>query len=125
MMHSWNAGWRSKYTVVGYVDRTGAGQALCEQIKLRQVPSILYGNPLALSTYEHDISKEKMQLLELFLEDKIKPLCHPSQLQYCEGQEKQNYEELLALSDEEINERIASMKGAIGAEKMTLNDKKA
>jgi len=86
------------------VDCTAAGKDLCETHGVQGFPTIKYGDPSALEDYD---GGRDFDSLKKFAEENLKPMCSPSNIDLCEADKKKQIEELMALSADDLDAKIA------------------
>jgi len=86
------------------VDCTTEGKDLCETHGVQGFPTIKYGDPSALEDYE---GGRDFESLKKFAEENLKPLCSPSNIDLCDGEKKKQIQELMALSADALDAKIA------------------
>jgi len=94
----------SKTAGVYDVDCTAEGKDLCETHGVQGFPTIKYGDPSALEDYE---GGRDFDALKTFAEENLKPMCSPSNIDLCEADKKKQIEELMAMSADALDAKIA------------------
>jgi len=94
----------SKTAGVYDVDCTTEGKDLCETHGVQGFPTIKYGDPSALEDYE---GGRDFDALKTFAEENLKPMCSPSNIDLCEADKKKQIEELMAMSADALDAKIA------------------
>jgi hypothetical protein len=103
-----------KTTLVGDVDCTAAGKPLCDKEGVKGFPTIKHGDVASLEDYQGGRDFDALQKFAAGL----KPLCSPSNMDLCDADQKKQIEEVMALSDAEIDAKIeAADKKSSEAEK--------
>jgi len=101
----------SKTALVADVDCTADGKPLCDTHGVDGFPTIKWGDPSALETYE---GGRELADLKKFAKENLKPLCSPSNIDLCDAEKKQQLEKLMAMDDATldamIEERITKQK---------------
>merc|ERR1739844_194534 len=87
------------------VDCTADGKSLCDANGVKGFPTLKYGDPTALDDYQGGRSFSD---LSSFAKDNLKPTCSPSKIELCDDDKKKEIETLMALSDDELKEKIAA-----------------
>lgn len=94
--------------LVAKIDCTdNKAKPLCKKYKVRNFPSIHYGDPLSLEIYSGGRSYEN---LSTFANEILKPLCTPLKLDTCDDDTKRLTQELMALSDDELRKLLMDEK---------------
>lgn len=102
-MRNWNKGERFKTGVVADVDCTSGGKSLCQRFEVNKFPSIKWGDP---STMEKYTGERDYDSLKKFAFESLKPKCSPVHQDRCGQKEKSLLAEFMALSEDELSERI-------------------
>merc|ERR1712224_621967 len=89
--------------VIADIDCTAGGKPLCDAHGVRGYPTIKYGDPNALEDYKGGRSYADM---ETFAAENLGPSCGPANLDLCDDDEKATIEELMKLSDEDLEAKI-------------------
>merc|ERR1712003_100494 len=89
--------------LVADVDCTAAGKPLCDSNGVRGFPTIKYGDPGALEDYK---GGRDYAALKKFADENLKPMCSPSNLDLCDDDKKQEIEDMMELSVEDLNSQI-------------------
>ncbi len=76
---------------------------LCDELGVGAYPTIKYGDPAALDVYKGGHSYEE---LATFAKDEFKPKCSPYFMELCTDEQRQEIEDLIALSEDDINAKI-------------------
>lgn len=90
--------------LIADVDCTTEGKALCTAHGVKGYPTIKYGDPNALEDYKGGRSLSDMQK---FASESLGPSCGPGNLDLCDDDSKAALEALMALSEEEIESKVA------------------
>jgi len=98
--------------LVADVDCTAAGKPLCDSNGVRGFPTIKYGDPGALEDYK---GGRDYNALKKFADENLKPMCSPSNLDLCDDEKKQEIEDMMKLSVEELNTQIKDGESKIEA----------
>jgi len=91
--------------LVGDVDCTAAGQPLCDANGVQGYPTIKWGDPNALKDYEGD---REYEALVKFVDENLKPMCSPANIDLCDPTESAEIETFSALADAELATKIAA-----------------
>jgi len=94
----------SKTALVADVDCT-VHQDLCGKHGVQGYPTIKYGDPNNMEDYQGGRSFEDLQT---FAKENLGPSCGPANLDLCDADQKKSVEEAMALSDAELDEKIAA-----------------
>lgn len=98
--------------LVADVDCTAAGKPLCDSNGVRGFPTIKYGDPGALEDYK---GGRDFNALSKFADENLKPMCSPSNLDLCDDEKKQEIEDMMKLSVEDLNTQITEGEAKIEA----------
>jgi len=98
--------------LVADVDCTAAGKPLCDSNGVRGFPTIKYGDPGALEDYK---GGRDYNALKKFADENLKPMCSPSNLDLCDDEKKQEIEDMMKLSVEDLNTQIQEGEAKIEA----------
>lgn len=101
----------SKSVVIGDVDCTAGGKALCDANGVKGYPTIKYGDPAALEDYEGGRSLSDLQKFA----SNLKPVCSPSNMELCDKESKAALQKVLAMSDADIDAQITEGEATIAA----------
>jgi len=93
-----------KSALVADVDCTAAGKPLCDSNGVRGFPTIKFGDPSALEDYK---GGRDFDALKKFADENLKPMCSPANLELCDDDKKKEIEDLMKLSEEELDAKIA------------------
>jgi hypothetical protein len=91
-----------KSILVGDVDCTADGKALCDSVGVSGYPTIKQGDPGNLEDYKGGRDLASLQAFAAGL----KPLCSPNNMDLCDEEAKASLEALLVLSVEELTAQI-------------------
>jgi len=97
------------------VDCTAAGKPLCDANGVRGFPTIKWGDPNALETYES--GRDYDSLLE-FAQENLKPTCSPANIELCDAERTAQIEKYSSMSDADLAAAIKE-----GDEKMEAAEK--
>jgi len=100
LMEEWKD---SKTALVADVDCTAGGKALCEKVGVRGYPTIKYGDPDDLQSYE---GGRTLDALKKFATDNLKPICGPKNLDLCDDEKKKKIEELMAMKEADLEAKV-------------------
>mmetsp|Transcript_99264 Transcript_99264/g.315088 ORF Transcript_99264/g.315088 Transcript_99264/m.315088 type:complete len:163 (+) Transcript_99264:255-743(+) len=93
----------SPTALVADVDCTAGGKDLCEKHGIQGFPTIKWGDPDALETYE---GGRDYNSLKKFAKENIKPICSPANLDLCDEEKKKVISDLQQLSPEDLSSQI-------------------
>ena len=96
-------------TLIGDVDCTAGGKALCEEVGVRGYPTIKHGDPGDLQDYK---GGRDFAALKKFADD-LGPQCSPANFDLCDDEKKAQIKEFMALSKEKRDEKIKEKDGEI------------
>ena len=94
----------SKTALVGDVDCTTEGKALCDANGVRGYPTIKYGDPSALEDYKGPRGYDD---LKKFADENLKPMCSPNNIDLCDADKKAEIEKYQGMSDADLDAAIA------------------
>jgi hypothetical protein len=109
----------SKSALVGDVDCTADGKALCDANGVKGYPTIKWGDPAALEDYKGGRDYES---LFKFAEDSLKPICSPSNIDLCEPEKKAEIEKFMAMPAADLDAAITAMEAELEAAETTFKD---
>jgi len=89
-------------TLVGDVDCTAGGKALCETVGIRGYPTIKHGDPSSMEDYK---GGRDYAALEKFTKG-LKPVCSPAKIELCEPEMKAKIEEFQKMSPADLDAEI-------------------
>lgn len=89
--------------LVAEVDCTADGKPLCDANGVKGFPTLKYGDPSSLDDYNGGRSFND---LSTFAKENLKPICSPAKLELCDDDKKKEIETLMALSDDDLKEKI-------------------
>eukprot|EP00591_Stephanopyxis_turris_P017227 CAMPEP_0195541598 /NCGR_PEP_ID=MMETSP0794_2-20130614/51168_1 /TAXON_ID=515487 /ORGANISM="Stephanopyxis turris, Strain CCMP 815" /LENGTH=220 /DNA_ID=CAMNT_0040675701 /DNA_START=613 /DNA_END=1275 /DNA_ORIENTATION=- len=90
--------------LVADIDCTAAGKPLCDANGVKGFPTLKWGDPNDLQDYK---GGRDYNSLKSFVEESLKPVCSPFNLDLCDDEKKTEIEKLQAMSDAEIDAAIA------------------
>lgn len=91
--------------LVADVDCTTDGKPLCDANGVRGYPTIKWGDPSALEDYQGGRDYDS---LKKFVDENLKPVCSPSNIDLCDDEKKAEIEKFQAMSDEDLDAAIKS-----------------
>jgi len=91
-----------KTILIGDVDCTAAGKALCDSNGVQGFPTIKHGEPASLEAYKG--ARDFASLNEFA--SKLKPMCSMYNIDVCDEEGKAQIKDMQALSDSEIADKI-------------------
>merc|ERR1711972_258339 len=97
----------SNTALVADVDCTAAGKELCETHGVEGFPTIKWGDPSSLESYE---GGREYDDLKKFVKENLKPMCSPSNIDLCSEEKKKEISDLQALPAEELAAKIEEKK---------------
>merc|ERR1719453_1791765 len=105
--------------LVADVDCTTAGKPLCDSNDVKGFPTIKSGDPSDLQAYEGGRDFASLQKHAKGL----KPSCSPANIDLCDAEQKAKIEAIQALSDDDLNAKIAEGDAeAAAAEKLFTSE---
>jgi len=99
----------SKTACVADVDCT-VHQDLCSKHGVQGYPTIKYGDPNNLEDYQGGRSFDDLQT---FAKENLGPTCGPNNLDLCDAEQKKAVEDAMALSDGDLDKKIADGEKAL------------
>jgi len=113
LMKNWNKGEKGKTALIADVDCTDEkAKPLCETHGIEGFPTIKWGDPSSLETYE---GERDYKALKKFAKDNLKPMCSPSNIDLCDDEKKAEIAKFQAMPPEELTAAIEEKKAAIKA----------
>ena len=98
----------SPTALIADVDCTTEGKPLCESNGVRGYPSLKWGDPAALEDYQ---GGRDYKTLKKFADDKLKPMCSPSNIDLCDDEKKAEINKFMEMSDEDLEASITEKEG--------------
>jgi len=123
----------SPTSLIADVDCTAEGKDLCGKHDIKGYPTIKYGDPSNLQTYQ---GARELDALRKFAEENLGPSCSPAHLELCDDEVKKKIETYLTMSVDRLegkirtatkrgNEQDASiMKKVVAHKKTAASEKK-
>jgi len=107
--------------LIAQVDCTSDdGKPLCDENGVRGFPTLKYGDPTsALDDYQ---GKRGYDELSAFAKSNLKRLCNPNNLELCDDAEKEQIQQFMEMSIDEINERITNERQKLRKAEDDFND---
>merc|ERR1719465_325228 len=102
----------SKTALVADVDCTAEGKDLCETHGVEGFPTIKYGDPSDLQDYE---GGRDLKDLKKFAKENLNPVCSPTNIDLCDEEKKAKIEELMKMSDADLNTQIEAKEAEVKA----------
>jgi len=96
--------------LVAGVDCTADGKPLCDSNGVRGFPTIKYGDPSDLQTYEGGRDEKA---LKKFAEEKLVAMCSVKNIELCDDAKKAELEKYMAMDTEELAKLIADQEGEL------------
>jgi len=100
----------SKTALIGDVDCTAGGQALCNEVGVRGYPTIKYGDPNNLEDYK---GGRDFDSLKKFAEANLGPTCGPANLDLCDDAKKADIEKFSKMSAAELEAAVKEKNDSI------------
>jgi len=98
----------SKTQLVGDVDCTSdGGKPLCDANGVKGYPTLKWGDPAGLEDYSGGRDLEK---LRTFVEENLKPICSPSNIDLCDDDKKVEIKKFLDMGEEALEKEVAAKK---------------
>lgn len=79
---------------------------ICEENGVQGFPTLKYGDPAGLDDYQG--GRDFDSLVE-FAKENLKPSCSPTNIDLCDGEQKEKIESYLAMSADELSELISKV----------------
>jgi thiol-disulfide isomerase/thioredoxin len=96
-----------EFVLVAEVDCTAdEGRELCQEADVQGYPTLKYGNPTNLDTYE---GSRSFQDLHIFTKENLKAPCSPKNPEQCSNETKQLFEEYTAMSLDELDAKLNAL----------------
>merc|ERR1711862_224406 len=89
--------------LIADVDCTAAGKPLCETHGVEGFPTIKWGDPSNLETYE---GGRDLKELKKFAKENLKPMCSPANIDLCDADKKAQITELMAMASADLDAKI-------------------
>jgi len=102
----------SDSALVADADCTADGKTLCEANGVKGYPTIKWGDPAALEDYQ---GGRDYKTLKKFAEDKLKPMCSPSNLDLCDDDKKAEIQKFMDMSDDELAKSVEEKEAELAA----------
>jgi len=94
---------KHKFVEMGKVDCTSdGGKPLCEENGVKGYPTIMYGDPTALESYEG--GRDKDTLVEFA--KNLKPVCNVDRIENCDDEAKAQIDALMELPLEDLKSQV-------------------
>jgi len=100
----------SKTALIADVDCTAAGKPLCDSNGVRGFPTIKYGDPADLQDYN---GGRDFDSLKKHADTNLGPQCGPKNLDLCSDEQKKSIEDVMAMSDADIDAKIKESEQAL------------
>jgi protein disulfide-isomerase-like protein len=94
----------SANVLIADVDCIGSGKPICDEAGVQGFPTIKYGDPENLEAYK---GGRDLSTLQGFAAD-LKPACNVGTLDNCDDDQQTAITELLALSEEDLQEKVSA-----------------
>jgi len=91
--------------LVGDVDCTADGKALCDANGVKGYPTIKWGDPSDLQDYNGGRTYDDF---ETFANENLKPVCSPNNIDLCDDDKKAEIAKLQAMPDADLDAAIAA-----------------
>lgn len=91
--------------LIADADCTADGKPICDSNGVKGFPTLKYGDPSDLQDYQ---GARSYDALKKFIDEELKPVCSPSNLDLCDDDKKKEIEALMALDDDALGEKIAA-----------------
>lgn len=89
--------------LVGDVDCTAAGKQLCDANGVKGYPTIKWGDANALEDYK---GGRDYKALVKFVDENLKPVCSPANIDLCDAEKTAEIEKFLTLSTADLDSKI-------------------
>jgi ElaB/YqjD/DUF883 family membrane-anchored ribosome-binding protein len=103
-----------EHTIVGEVDCTSdTGKLLCEEYEVQSFPSLIYGDPMNVDTYDGDKDYDSMSA---FAQEKLsKPICSVANQDHCTKEEIKVIQSLKEMSKEDLEDVMTTVEDQVKA----------
>merc|ERR1712071_509823 len=95
----------SETQLIADADCTADGKPICDANGVKGFPTLKYGDPSDLQDYQKG---RDLDSLRKFIQEDLKPVCSPSNLDLCDDDKKKEIEALFALDDAALEEKIST-----------------
>jgi Thioredoxin len=102
----------SDSALIADVDCTTEGKSLCEAHGIRGYPSLKWGDPAALEDYQ---GGRDFKTLQKFAQEKLKPMCSPTNLSLCDDDKKAEINKFMDMSDADLDALVKEKEDAMSA----------
>ena len=109
----------SKSALVADVDCTAEGKPLCESNGVQGFPTLKWGDPSALESYE---GARSYDALKKFADENLKPMCSPSNIDLCDADKKAEIEKYSKMSAGDLDKAIEEQEKKIADAETTFKD---
>ena len=93
----------SPTALIADVDCTTEGKPLCESHGVRGYPTLKWGDPAALEDYQ---GGRDYKTLKKFADEKLKPMCSPTNIDLCDDDKKAEIKKFMDMSDADLESSI-------------------
>mmetsp|Transcript_6010 Transcript_6010/g.14004 ORF Transcript_6010/g.14004 Transcript_6010/m.14004 type:complete len:183 (+) Transcript_6010:2-550(+) len=98
--------------LIADADCTAEGKPICDANGVKGFPTLKHGDPSDLQDYK---GARTYDALKKFIDEELKPVCSPSNLDLCDDTKKSEINALFALDDAELATKIAAEEAKIAA----------
>jgi len=98
--------------LIADADCTAEGKPICDANGVKGFPTLKHGDPSDLQDYK---GARTYDALKKFIDEELKPVCSPSNLDLCDDTKKSEINALFALNDAELATKIAAEEAKIAA----------
>merc|ERR1719440_2758537 len=109
----------SRSALVADVDCTAEGKPLCESNGVQGFPTLKWGDPSALESYE---GARSYDALKKFADENLKPMCSPSNIDLCDADKKAEIEKYSKMSAGDLDKAIEEQEKKIADAETTFKD---
>ncbi|CAE7895865.1 SEP2 [Symbiodinium necroappetens] len=105
--------------LVADVDCVGDGKTKCDEVGIKNFPSIKYGNPNNLEDYT---GGRDLPSLQKFAQESLRPTCGPENIDLCDVLSRKQLEEYMAMPADELNSKIREQEASITAAEKEVDE---
>jgi len=111
---------KSETALVADVDCTASGKEICTKVGVQGYPTIKHGDPNNLEDYK---GGRDYDALYEFASENLGPTCGPNNMDLCDDEKKAKINELKALGEEALKEKVEGLEKKIKDAESTFETK--